>query len=725
MTRFTGARPGSGDVLYSDPDFIALNARFVDAILRRWETLLEHAIHLRNGGLSPEETEEAIASIRISTMESDEELEELRGEARSYGWTYPIDDLATSYELEEVERQVLELALMPHLDLTFRRRLARFNNNILLDFVDVDLALTLLFSTRIERLQARRYFAADGRLLTHKLVALERAKEPKGDGALAQEIRIPERLADFVLCRRSIDASLRALAELRDPVHELAEVSLIAEDMRDLRAVLRHFENPVDASLTYTRGPFVGQRGLAVALVGPPGTGKSMLAEAMAHELRRPMILVDSATLAGDSRSFVTLISDLFTEARVQGAVLIFDRCEAIVNKSNPKLAPLLSQLERHGGLAIFVTNRPDEVDTSLEHYVGFQLVVGMPDNDSRTRIWTTHLPSYMDVHPDVDLEDLGTRYELTGGQIASACELAEQRVRSTEEKPVITQDLLKECAQQQIRANMDDLSVRSRISLTLDDLILPPREIAMIKEVLTACRNRIFVMTKWGFGKRLVTGKGIAVLFKGDPGTGKTLCAEILASELGMKLYQISIPRLVSKYVGETEKNISKIFASARANHSMLLFDEADSLFGKRVTNVESSIDRFSNMETNLLLQEIERFEGIVILTTNLDKNIDDAFARRIMFKIDFPKPDVKHRTLIWKKLMPKDCPVADDIDYEKLGESFELAGGNIKNAVVRAAYRAAERRDLVTWDDIEFAAEKECINAGKLFRASKLREW
>jgi SpoVK/Ycf46/Vps4 family AAA+-type ATPase len=561
--------------------------------------------------------------------------------------------------------------------------------------------------------------------LTHKLVALERAKEPKGDGALAQEIRIPERLADFVLCRRSIDASLRALAELRDPVHELAEVSLIAEGMRDLRAVLRHFENPVDASLTYTRGPFVGQRGLAVALVGPPGTGKSMLAEAMAHELRRPMILVDSATLAGDSRSFVTLISDLFTEARVQGAVLIFDRCEAIVNKSNPKLAPLLSQLERHGGLAIFVTNRPDEVDTSLEHYVGFQLVVGMPDNDSRTRIWTTHLPSYMDVHPDVDLEDLGTRYELTGGQIASACELAEQRVRSTEEKPVITQDLLKECAQQQIRANMDDLSVRSRISLTLDDLILPPREIAMIKEVLTACRNRIFVMTKWGFGKRLVTGKGIAVLFKGDPGTGKTLCAEILASELGMKLYQISIPRLVSKYVGETEKNISKIFASARANHSMLLFDEADSLFGKRVTNVESSIDRFSNMETNLLLQEIERFEGIVILTTNLDKNIDDAFARRIMFKIDFPKPDVKHRTLIWKKLMPKDCPVADDIDYEKLGESFELAGGNIKNAVVRAAYRAAERRDLVTWDDIEFAAEKECINAGKLFRASKLREW
>jgi SpoVK/Ycf46/Vps4 family AAA+-type ATPase len=186
-----------------------------------------------------------------------------------------------------------------------------------------------------------------------------------------------------------------------------------------------------------------------------------------------------------------------------------------------------------------------------------------------------------------------------------------------------------------------------------------------------------------------------------------------------------VSIPKIVSKYVGETEKNISKIFASARANHSMLLFDEADSLFGKRVTNVESSIDRFSNMETNLLLQEIERFDGIVILTTNLDKNMDDAFARRIMFKIDFPKPDIRNREAIWRKLVPKDCPVADDIDYQELAESFELAGGNIKNAVVRAAYRAAERRDMITREDIEFAAEKECINAGKLFRATRKRDW
>jgi len=712
-------------VSYSDPDFIALNSRFIDAVLRRWEMFLEHAIHIRNGQLTDDEVPTALDAIRGATIESDMELGSLRAEAIRYGWLFPLDEVARSYELDDTERQVLELALMPHLDLTFRRRLARFNNNILLDFVDVDLALQILFSTRTERLQGRRYFAADGRLVLHKLVALERAKEPKGDGVLALEIRVPERLADFVLCRRSIDASLRTFAELKDPLVALDQVALLAEDMQDLKDVLRHFANPTGKAEIYTRGPFVGSNGLAVTLVGPPGTGKSMLAEAMAFELKRPVIVVDSATLNGDNRSFTAVIGELFTEARVQGAVLVFDRCESICNKGNAKLPPLLSLLERQGGFVIFTTNRPDDIETSLEHFVGYQLSLSQPDVDQRTRIWMTHLPKGIPIHPDVDLEDLGQRFELTGGQIGSACDLAEQRVQSTAEQPAITQALLKSCAQAQIRANMDDLSVRSRITLTMDDLVLPDRELAMVREVLTACRNRIFVMTKWGFGKRLVTGKGICVLFKGDPGTGKTLCAEILASEMGMKLYQVSIPKLVSKYVGETEKNIAKIFASARANHCMLLFDEADSLFGKRVTNVESSIDRFSNMETNLLLQEIERFEGIVILTTNLDKNIDDAFARRIMFKIEFPKPDAKHRKLIWRKLVPKDCPVDTDIDYDSLADSFELAGGNIKNAVVRAAYRAAERRDKITWDDIEFAAEKECINAGKLFRASKLREW
>ena len=208
---------------------------------------------------------------------------------------------------------------------------------------------------------------------------------------------------------------------------------------------------------------------------------------------------------------------------------------------------------------------------------------------------------------------------------------------------------------------------------------------------MLTACRNRIFVMTKWGFGKRLVTGKGITVLFKGDPGTGKTLCAEIMASELGMKLYQVSIPRLVSKYVGETEKNISKIFASARANHCMLLFDEADSLFAKR-TEVKSSVDRYANLEVNYLLQRIEAFSGITLLTTNLDSSIDPAVRRRLAAHVKFYAPDEGERAELWRRMLAVDAPRAADINADDLAQQFaDMTGGNIKNAVIGAAFLAA----------------------------------
>ncbi|PIE20829.1 MAG: hypothetical protein CSA66_00405 [Proteobacteria bacterium] len=709
--------------MQTDPEYVQLNARFIDALIRRWELIVEHHIHMRHGDLSDDDMQVAFETFSAGLGQGDDELSSLRNSAAGQGWTFPLDQVVANYSLDDVEAQILQLAVMPHLDLTFRRRIARFNNNILLDFVDVDLALHILFPSRIERLQARAYFASDAPLIHHHLLSLARPKDPKGDGTLAQELVPPERLADFILCRRSLDTSLRTFADLTEPTTALDAVAVPLEDMSEIRSLLKHFLHDRAGVAEYSTGPFAGDNGLAVAIIGPPGTGKTMLAEAMAHAMARPMIRVDSGSFAGENRAASKLVADLFAEARVQGAVLLLDRCESLFNKGNPKLPPLLSQMEKFGGLTVLTTARPDELDPGIERYIGYQIKLGMPDVEQRHQIWSSHIPRIAPLHPDIDLEDLGTRYELTGGQIARACELAEQRVASGD-APAVSQELLKKCAQAQIRANMDDLSVKSRVHLTLDDLVLPDKEMAMVREVLTACRNRIFVMSKWGFGKRLVTGRGIAMLFKGEPGTGKTLCAEILASEMGMQLYQVSIPKIVSKYVGETEKNIAKIFASARANHSMLLFDEADSLFAKRV-NVENSIDRFSNMETNLLLQEIERFEGICILTTNLDKNLDDAFSRRILFKIDFPKPDADNRTIIWQKLIPKECPIDDDIDYHALGDAYEIAGGNIKNAVVRAAYRAAARGDRITWDDIEFAAEKECINAGKLFRASRRDIW
>jgi len=710
----------------TDQAFIDLNAAFIDAIIHRWETLVEHHIQCRHDAFADADEARAAEEVFLGSMARlDERLDALRQQSAK---TFPLDQVITTYGLDEIEAAILQLALVPQLDLTFRKRVARFHNNILHEAVDVDMALSLLFTTRESRLQARAYFATDAPLFDNRLLTLTAAKEPKGSGLLAQELKPPERLADFVLCRRSLDSSLVHFAKLMDPDLTLSDVALPEADTTNLRDLVRHFRRTESQGAQgELAAPFPVGPGMTIQLVGPPGTGKTMIAQAIACELGRVMIQVDCGTLNGVGPDFVRTVDALVTEARVQGAVLVFDRCEPLFAKGNPKLPPVLHELDRFGGLAILTTSRPDEIDPGVERYVVWQMDLGMPEMEERQTIWELHIPKGVNLADDVDLEDLATRFEVTGGQVRNAWAVAVRRAEAVFEKgtPTIDQATLRGAAQAQIRAHMEDYSVRSKVSLTMDALVLPGPTHALIDEVLEACRNRVFVMSKWGFGRRLVTGKGICVLFKGEPGTGKTFCSEILAAELGMKLYQVSIPKIVSKYIGETEKNISKIFHSARASHSMLLFDEADALFTKRV-NVENSIDRHSNMETNLLLQEIERFEGITILTTNLDKNMDDAFARRIQFKIDFPFPDEEHRAMIWQRLIPKECPIAGDIDFQELGENFELSGGHIKNAVVRAAYRAAARGGSIGYEDVEFAAEQECKNAGKLFRTtSRSDDW
>jgi SpoVK/Ycf46/Vps4 family AAA+-type ATPase len=252
-----------------------------------------------------------------------------------------------------------------------------------------------------------------------------------------------------------------------------------------------------------------------------------------------------------------------------------------------------------------------------------------------------------------------------------------------------------------------------------MDVLVLPDDEKAQIEEIIAAGKNRAQVLYQWGFSEKLPTGKGLVVLLSGDPGTGKTLAAEVIGAELGLQLYRVNPAKVVSKYVGETEKNLNEILAQAKSTHSILFFDEADALFSTRVAKVETANDRFVNMETNFLLQQLERYEGIVILATNLETSIDQAFKRRIAYHVTIPFPKPVDRERIWRTLLPARAPVAE-IDFVKLGKTFELSGGHIKNAILRAAYTAAQKREPISHQLLSDAAEHECAAAGKLFHHS-----
>jgi SpoVK/Ycf46/Vps4 family AAA+-type ATPase len=247
----------------------------------------------------------------------------------------------------------------------------------------------------------------------------------------------------------------------------------------------------------------------------------------------------------------------------------------------------------------------------------------------------------------------------------------------------------------------------------------LPEDVLRVLREILSHARHREKVYDDWGFGKKIDYGRGLSCLFAGPPGTGKTMMSAVLAQTLGREIYRVDISRVVSKWVGETEKNLSLAFDEAERGQLILLFDEADSLFSKR-TQTKSSHDRFANMEINYLLQRMESYDGMTILTSNKEKAIDEAFKRRIKFKLNFPMPDAELRAKLWQSMIPEGVRLEDDVPYEYLGKEFEMTGGHIKNAVIRAAFYAAEDDDIITADHLYKAALQEAREMGMVVRDS-----
>lgn len=253
--------------------------------------------------------------------------------------------------------------------------------------------------------------------------------------------------------------------------------------------------------------------------------------------------------------------------------------------------------------------------------------------------------------------------------------------------------------------------------SSKLTDLVVSGEVRAQIAEVIDAGRARTQVLDGWRLRRAIGSGVGLTVILSGKPGVGKTLTAEIIASELRRPLGRVDGSKVVSKWVGETQKNIGALLRDAKLDGAVLFFDEADALFAKRVQKVESANDRFANLETNYLLQALERYDGIVVLATNIDTAIDPAFKRRILYKIEIPSPDAKERALIWRGILERsEVPREQAIDFEALGKFVDMSGGNIKNAILRACYRAATLEVKVSEELLREAAEAEHAHTGAL---------
>jgi SpoVK/Ycf46/Vps4 family AAA+-type ATPase len=347
------------------------------------------------------------------------------------------------------------------------------------------------------------------------------------------------------------------------------------------------------------------------------------------------------------------------------------------------------------------------------------------PTYAERLQLWTKALDGGIPPEAGVDLTAFANQFRFSGGQIRDAAASARNlaRWRDPEHGRLTMADLYAACRLQSNR-KLATLARKITPHYTWDDIILPRDRLQQLREICNYVKYRAVVYDEWGFDRKLSLGKGLNILFAGPSGTGKTMAAEIMAGELGLDLYKIDLAAVVSKYIGETEKNLARIFAEAETSNAILFFDEADALFGKR-SEVRDSHDRYANIEIGYLLQRMEEYEGAVILATNLRKNMDDAFVRRMHFSVEFPFPSEQDRRRIWERVWPENSPRSRDLDLNFMARRFEMAGGNIRNIALAAAFLAAAGDGAITMAHLIHATRREYQKMGKVVTEGEFKAY
>jgi len=618
-----------------------------------------------------------------------------------------------AFGLDEFERDVLVMGLAPELDLKFHKLYSYVQNDFTRKRPSVNLAVHLLRDTFQERVAAREYFAPEAALQRFRLILLDSAPPGNELTLLTREFKLADRVVSYLTERHTLDESIADFAAL-------VETRVCADDVLLPEGTLEHVRSIV--SEAYRNPASQAADWPVLVLHGPRGSGKKMLAEAMAREQERALLVVDLAGVTLERRPFREALRLVVREAGLQGAFLYLDNYDLLhPEEEDVNVRPLLHYLHaavrRYPGV-VFLGSKSHEIKLfDVDQRGILRVAFDVPSLQVRRRIWDRVMPDKDQIAEGVDPEELAEKFRLTGGAIVNAAAEAVNLARMRPDDALIQRDDYLQGCRAQLTHRLSTLADRVKKSLTWSDLVLNETTVGRLKDIVKYFRRREFIFDEWGFSQKLPHGRGLSVLFSGPPGTGKTMVAGIIGAELEMDLFKIDLSRVVSKFVGETEKNLAKVFNEAKESHSILLFDEADSLFSKR-TEVKSSIDRYANLEVNFLLQKVEQFEGITILTTNFEKSIDEAFKRRLNFRLFFPFPDATDRARLWQILLPNATPRSSDIDYKWLAERYELAGGNIKNAVLRAAFIAADRGTVVDHECLEQAAELEYEEIGKLAR-------
>jgi AAA+ superfamily predicted ATPase len=631
------------------------------------------------------------------TIDARRELTSKTGTRLALPW------LAERFGLSSAEVDLLLVALAPELEPRYETLYAYLQDDVTRKRPTVDLALNLICRSEREKLYARRFFSPGAQLVHFRMLDLHDEPHDRQPTLLRKFLKIEDSLLRYLLEHPPAVLSLGSYVAPRTTIDALEVDDETRTRLRNLVASLQR----------------AGVANTIIRVVASTRAEQESATEALAQALHRPLITVHAADLEAGTLNVPTMIRDA---ALYDAALAVFaSEPSTAPQEEQPKPAPpqagaIWGGLDKMSG-PVFAVG-PSTAFPDLPHDARiWRVELKAPDFDLRHHAWQMALAGAPE---GLDAARLADTFRFGGPQIrqASALAVSLAALRNPSNPNPSMNDVL-DAGRSLSSPNLARFAHSIQPRYGWDDIVIPEEKKQQLVQIATRVNYRRTVHRDWGFGEKLSRGKGLTVLFTGPSGVGKTMAAEVLATELSLVLFQIDLSTVVSKYIGETERHLSSIFQEAEMSQNLLFFDEADSLFGKR-TDVKDAHDRYANLEVNYLLQRIEQYEGIVVLATNLQRNLDDAFLRRMQEVIDFPFPDETQRERIWRLHLPDDAPVEKDIDFGFLARQFKLTGGNIKNAVLAAAFMAAAQGKKIGMAEMIRGVRMELQKQGKLVMKS-----
>ncbi|NOU93662.1 AAA family ATPase [Paenibacillus sp. LMG 31456] len=636
----------------------------------------------------------------------------------------PLLAAVNTFGLRGRERDFVVAALAVEMDRKYERVFGFLQDDLTSKHPNASLLIQLNCRNAADMMEAREALASSGPLAKY---FLHRDETSAAKSLLSQPIVLDRRMVRYLLDGSGSDPS-----EVVKRMTQRFNSDSPPEPLRVDQALQQQMQ-------AFVRGMYDPERSmrkrLAFHIWGPSGAGKTLHAKHCCHAFGKSALIADMAAMSLAERPFAEVLDEVLREAILQQAVLCFTHVEALFPEepdaaAQHKLRSFVHSLNGYGGLLFLLANKQLKLSADIKERWVIDMELKVPASEDREALWKS-LAAEFGVSMSVDWRIIGDKFRFTAGQIRRAFSLAQgftewtgagmPAVRSIAAYGAIDEQALYEACFMQVQHRLEKKASRIHSKYSWEDVILPGEQKEQLRNACNQMKYRSIVYGQWGFERKLAYGKGLSMLFAGPPGTGKTMTAQVVAKELQLELYKIDLSQVISKYIGETEKNLHEIFHEARLSNAILFFDETDALFGKR-SEVKDSHDKYANIETAYLLQKMEEYDGISVLATNLLGNIDDAFIRRINYIIKFPFPDADYREKIWRSMFPAEAPIGEDVDFKLIASKFPIAGGGIKNIAVSAAFLAADAGTPILMKHLLQAVKHELLKTGKLLTKDEL---